>query len=97
MAKSKTTEPDDNIIEAGQGHNSLSPTDLKKYCEQVEALIEQRKDINADIKSVLEHAENDGFDKKTVKLMVKYREMDAEERQEQFDLRDAYLQALGLL
>lgn len=90
-------EKDDNIIEAGEGHNSLNPADLVKYCERIEALVEDRKGINADIKQVLEEADMNGFHKKTIKEMIKYRAMDPEERQQQFDLRDAYLSALGLL
>ena len=88
---------DDNIIEAGMGHNSLSPKDLRAYCERIEALIEDRKAINADIKQVLEEADHSGFDKKTIKDVIKIRAMDAEDRQQQFELRDAYLNALGLL
>ena len=94
---SKTKEPNDNIIEAGMGHNSLSPIDLKKYCERIEALIEDRKAVNADIKQVLEEADMNGFHKKTIQQMIKYRAMDAEDRRAQFELRDAYLSALGLL
>lgn len=97
MPKSQPSEDNDNIIEAGQGHNSLSPSDLRKFCERVEKLIEDRKAINADIKQVLEEADHNGFDKKQIKEMVKVRAMDAEERDEQFALRDAYLSALGLL
>ena len=105
MPKAKTTEvADDNIIEAGMGHNSLSPSALRSYCERIEKLIEEReklseerKDINADIKQVLEEADHSGFDKKTIKEMIKIRAMDAEDREEQFALRDAYLSALGLL
>lgn len=97
MPKSKKEEPSDDIIEAGMGHNSLSPTDLKKFCEKIEKLIEDRKDVNADIKQVLEEADHSGFDKKMVKEMIKIRAMDAEDRQETFELRDAYLSALGLL
>ena len=85
------------VIEAGMGHNSLSPSELVKYCERIEALIEDRKAVNADIKQVLAEADINGFDKKTIKDMVKIRAMDPEDRQEQFALRDAYLSALGLL
>lgn len=87
----------DNIIEAGQGHNSLSPTQLKKYIERIETLIEDRKNVNEEIKQVLAEADISGYDKKTIKDMVKIRSMDAEDRQQQFELRDAYLHALGLL
>lgn len=97
MPKAKSTEPDDNIIEAGEGHNSLNPSDLRSYCEKIEALVEDRKAVNADIKQILDNAEANGFDKKTIKEIIKIRAMDAEDRQEAFDLRDAYLSALGLL
>lgn len=97
MPKIQPDEDDDNIVEAGMGHNSLSPGDLRKFCERVEKLVEDRKAVNADIKQVLEEAEHNGFDKKTIKEMVKIRSMDQEDREEQFALRDAYLSALGLL
>jgi uncharacterized protein (UPF0335 family) len=98
MPKPKTQEPeDDNIIEAGVGHNSLSPGALRDYCQRAEKIIEERKVLNADLAQVYAEAEIDGFDKKTVKYCVKVLAMEAEERDEQFQLRDAYLQALGLL
>jgi uncharacterized protein (UPF0335 family) len=87
----------EDIIEAGSGHNSLSPDDLKRYCERIEALIEDRKAINADIKQVLEEADMNGFHKKTLNAVIKIRAMDPDERREQDELRDAYLSALGLL
>lgn len=88
---------DPNIEEPGQGHNSLSAKDLQKYIERVEACIEQRKDINADIKQILEEADHNGYDKKTIKDVVKIRAMDPDDRKEREELRDAYLSALGLL
>ncbi len=97
MPKVELKEKDDNIIEAGMGHNSLSPKDLKEYCTRIESLIEDRKAINADIKQVLEEADMNGFHKKTLQQMIKFRAMDPDDRREQFELRDAYLAALGLL
>lgn len=88
---------DDNIIEAGEGSNSLNPTDLRNYLEEVEKLIADRQVINEDIKAILERAEHDGFDKKMLRQIIKIRAMDQEERREQEELRDAYLSALGLL
>ena len=46
----KTELESDDIIEAGRGHNSLSPSDLRSFCERIEKLLEDRKDLNADIK-----------------------------------------------
>lgn len=88
---------DDNIIEAGSGHNSLSPVELRDYCERIEALMEDRKAINADIAQVLEEADMKGFHKKTIKDVIKIRAQDPEERRQQDEIRDAYLSALGLL
>ena len=79
------------------GHNVLTPGALRSYCERIESLIEDRKAINADIRQVMEEADINGFDKKTLKEMIKIRGMDESDRQEQFELRDAYLSALGLL
>lgn len=88
---------DPNIEEAGEGHNSLSPSQLKKYIERIEVLIEDRKGVNAEIQQVYAEADINGYDKKQIKEMVKIRAMDDDDRQEQFELRDAYLAALGLL
>jgi uncharacterized protein (UPF0335 family) len=74
------SKADDNIIEGGMGHNSLHPEDLRNYCERLEKLMEERKSIGEDIKAVLEEADMNGFHKKTLKDMVKFRALDAEER-----------------
>lgn len=79
------------------GHNSLSPASLRNYCERIESLIESRKAINADIKQVTEEAEEEGFDKKVLKEMIKLRSMDSQDRIDLIEMRDMYLQALGLL
>lgn len=81
----------------GAGHNALSPKQLKEFCERIETLIEDRKAVNEDIKQVLEEADHEGFDKKTIKEVIKIRAMDPEERAERKELLDMYLQALGLL
>ena len=88
---------EDNVIEAGSGHNSLHPEDLKSYCERIEKLIEDRKLISGDIKQVLDEADMNGFDKRTIKDVIKIRAMDPDDRREQAELRDLYLSALGLL
>lgn len=88
---------DDNIIEAGQGHNSLSHVELRNYCERIEALAAQKKELSDEIASVLEEADINGFHKKTIREVIKIRAMDPDKRREQDDLRDAYLVALGLL
>lgn len=93
MVKAKT----ENEAEPTVGHNSLKPAELVNFCERIEALIEDRKVVNADVKQVLEEAEHLGYDKKVIKDMIKIRAMDPEERDERLALTDMYLKALGLL
>jgi uncharacterized protein (UPF0335 family) len=85
------------IAETVPGSNALSPKKLSEFCERIESLMEDRKVINEDIKVVLEEAEHLGYDKKTIKKVVKFRGMDKVERDEERALTDMYLEALGLL
>lgn len=80
-----------------KGHNVVDTKQLREFCERVESLIEDRKEVNSGIKQVLEEAEHVGYDKKTIKEVIKFRAMDAEDRKEQQELTDMYLSALGLL
>lgn len=84
------------IEEPGQGHNSFSKDDLVHVLETVEHLIEERVNTNKDIKAAMDIAEQKGFDKRTIREMLKLRALDAEAREEREQLRDMYLVALGL-
>lgn len=81
----------------GKGHNVIDTKQLREFCEKIESLLEDRKEINASINVIKEEAEHMGYDKKMLAEMVKVRAMDQQERQERQELRDMYLQALGLL
>ena len=78
------------------GDNSLSTELLEKTVKECEILIEKRKAVNEEIKAILETAEAQGLDKKTIRDMIRLREKDLEERREQENLRDLYKMALGL-
>jgi uncharacterized protein (UPF0335 family) len=94
MPKAKT---DDLIEEPGQGHNSFSKNDLLKIITSVETLLEEKSNIGKDIKAAMDVAAEKGFDKRTVREMIKLRALDAEQRTEREQLRDMYLQAIGLM
>lgn len=89
--------PKSLIEEAGQGHNSLAPEELSKIVVAIESCLEQRKSINEDIKAAMDVAHQKGFDKRTIREVIKLRSLDAEKRKEREDLRDLYLSALGLV
>lgn len=78
------------------GDNSISTELLEKTVKECEILIEKRKAVNEEIKAILETAEAQGLDKKTIRDMIRLREKDLEERREQENLRDLYKMALGL-
>ena len=65
--------------------------------KKVEALIEDRSNINADIKECLDSAEGQGLNKRTIREMIRLRALDSTEREEREELRDLYLHAIGLL
>lgn len=85
------------IEEAGQGHNSFSKKDLVHILETIEALVQERQDTNLSIKAAMDVASQKGFDKRTIKEMLKLRALDVETRNEREELRDMYLVQLGLI
>lgn len=87
----------DNIEEPGMGHNSLSAKELERILAKVEALIEERRGINNDIKLVMDDAKGKGYDTRTLKEVLKVRALDPDTRAERDQLRDMYLSALGLI
>ena len=79
------------------GHNSIASELLNDTIKSVEALIEDRANINADIKEALDAAANQGLDKRTIREMIRLRALDQTVREEREELRDLYLHAVGLL
>lgn len=69
---------------------------LKSFIERVERLTEEKQAIADDIKEVFAEAKSAGFETKIMKMIIKLRAMDAQERSEQEQLLDVYAQAVGL-
>ena len=78
------------------GHNSVTSEALQHVVEEVEKLIEDRKAINENIKALLDNAEGQGLDKRTIREMIRLRALDKQDRDEREELRSIYLVALGL-
>ena len=70
---------------------------LKAFVERVERLEEEKKTIADDIRDVYAEAKASGFDVKTLRVVVRMRKQDANERAEQQAILDTYLHALGML
>jgi uncharacterized protein (UPF0335 family) len=69
---------------------------LKAFIERIERLEEEKSGIGQDIKDVFAEAKANGFDPKIMKLVLRIRKMDAQEREEQEEMLDLYCGALGM-
>ena len=69
---------------------------LQQIIGKLERLEADKAAIMEDIKDVCAEAKGNGFDVKTIKQVMKIRKMDEDKRQEQEELLELYLGALGI-
>jgi len=70
---------------------------LKAFIERIERLEEEKKTIADDIKDVYAEAKGNGFDVKALRVIVRMRKQDVDERKEHEAILDTYLVALGMV
>ena len=70
---------------------------LKAIVERVERLEEEKKAISDDIRDVYAEAKGNGFDVKSLRVVVRLRKEDVDERKEHEAILETYLHALGML
>ena len=70
---------------------------LKAFVERVERLEEEKKAISDDIRDVYAEAKGNGFDVKTLRVVVRLRKQDMHARKEHEAILETYLHALGML
>lgn len=84
------------------GHNSgnnpggIAAERLKSFVERLERLEEERKGIGEDMKDVFLELKSVGFDPKIVRAILKIRREDREKQREFNELKELYMQALGM-
>lgn len=83
-------------INGGDNANRVAADQLRAFCERIERLTEEKQTITDDIKAVVDEAGGRGYDKKTLREMVKLRAMDKADRDEREALRQTYGEALGV-
>ncbi|MEO0394024.1 MAG: DUF2312 domain-containing protein [Pseudomonadota bacterium] len=69
---------------------------LKSFIERIERLEEEKAAISADVREVYAEAKAVGFDTKVMRQVIKLRKMDRQDREEQEQLLDVYLAAIGM-
>lgn len=69
---------------------------LKSLIERIERLEEEKKGIASDIRDIFAEAKSAGFDVKIMRVVLKLRKMNAEDRDEQEMLTETYRKALDI-
>ena len=72
---------DDNP-RAVKGGNSITRDQLRSLVERIEKLEEKKETLADDIKDVYAEAKGNGYDTKVLRLMIRRRKMDKDERAE---------------
>lgn len=86
----------------GVGHNSngdggpVASERLRSFIESIERLTEEKAALTADIREVFSEAKGVGFDVKIMRMILKVRAMDPEDRRQQAEMFDLYAKALGI-
>jgi uncharacterized protein (UPF0335 family) len=69
---------------------------LRAFIQRIERLEEEKKTISDDIRDVFAEAKSNGFDPKIMRQVLRLRQMESSDRQEQEALLETYLAALGM-
>lgn len=84
----------DSIV-APQALTQSARDKLKQLVARIEKLEEEKKSVADDIKETYAEAKGLGYDAKVLRQVVKWRKQDRQEREEQEQVRELYLHALG--
>ena len=80
---------------AAQSLTQTAQEKLRQLVARIEKLEEEKKGIGDDVKESYAEAKAMGFDTKVLRQVIKLRKQDRQEREEQEQVRDLYLLALG--
>ncbi|MBD25839.1 MAG: hypothetical protein CMG46_12700 [Candidatus Marinimicrobia bacterium] len=75
--------------------SGVSAQRLKSFIQRIERLEEEKKALAADIREIYSEARSTGLDSKIMRQVIKIRQMDQSEREEQESLIQIYLSAVG--
>lgn len=68
---------------------------LRQFVNRIERLEEERRALSADVKDVYAQSKSQGFDTKIIRKIVSLRKKDRQEREEEEQIIELYLSALG--
>jgi uncharacterized protein (UPF0335 family) len=91
MATAAAVKEDEEVA------HKFAKDQLKAFVERVERLEEEKKAIADDIRDVYAEAKGNGFDVKSLRVVVRMRKEDVNERKEHEAILETYLHALGMI
>jgi len=94
MAFAEDLTGDDDVA-APQSLTQSAKEKLKQIVARIERLEEEKAGIAQDVKDVYAEAKALGYDTKALRAVVRLRKIDRREREEQEQVLDLYLAALG--
>jgi uncharacterized protein (UPF0335 family) len=82
--------PDDSSAQS-----SIAAEALRQFIERIERLEEEKSALAADIKDIYGQAKSQGFETKIIRTIIRLRKKDRQEREEEQQLLDLYMAAIG--
>ena len=76
--------------------SSVSSAELRQFIEKVERLEDEKKELQNQIKEVMDEAKAQGFDAKIMRIIIRMRKMKKEDLLEEQEILDIYTNALGM-
>jgi uncharacterized protein (UPF0335 family) len=70
---------------------------LRSIIERIERLTEEKSAIADDIKDIYAESKGNGYDVKALRMIIRMRKQDPNDRAEQETILETYQQALGML
>lgn len=75
---------------------AVNVNELRQFIEQIERLEEDKAGIAADIKDKYAEAKSRGYDTKALRAIVRLRKKETHQRQEEEEILETYMIALGM-
>lgn len=74
----------------------IAASQLRSFVERIERLEEEKKGLQDDIKDIFAEAKGQGFEVKVLRKIISLRKKSDQERQEEDELLELYMAALGM-
>lgn len=76
---------------------AVAAAELRQFIERIERLEEEKGTLNEDIKEIFGEAKGRGYDTKIIRVIVRLRKKDANERKEEEAILELYMNSLGMV